>query len=135
MPSLRSLASSLVALIGFILLVLGVGGLVWLSRASLEGAGLGGIVVIIVVVAVSIGFFIIGNIAFFMGASMDGMIARILSIPVTLIDLIASLVVALIAVRALARGEIGLAVFSGVISLILVALTAYYARRALGLRI
>ncbi len=129
---MREVLAGLLALLGFVLTVGSVLLLFSLRSADLAQAGMGAILVVLIVPVLSLVGFLGGHglflIATFLGRSR---FLRGLSVLMALVDVLAGVALVYIAIQALLEGNAGLAVFTLVIFVIFGAMAFWFVRKAL----
>ncbi len=129
---MREVLAGFLALLGFVLTVGSVLLLFSLRSADLAQAGMGAILVVLIVPVLSLVGFLGGHglflIATFLGRSR---FLRVLSVLMALVDVLAGVALVYLAIQAFLEGNAGLAVFTLVIFVIFGAMAFWFVRKAL----
>ncbi|MCE4611234.1 MAG: hypothetical protein F7B17_04595 [Desulfurococcales archaeon] len=135
MSVLRGLLSTLLSLVGFAFLLISLavlgsmvtGGL-W---SEVSKAGLLALVIAPIILIAMLALFAVGNVLVISGVLMGSRVARMVSLPSALIDGVYTLLFALITFSALREGNLGVALISLVITLIVGSTSLFLARKTL----
>ncbi len=129
--TLKGVLSSLAAIAGFLMTVTGVLG-VWYFANSLESSNIASFILGIgIILPISLGLFVGGNLLFIMSAALGGRIFKVLAIPIIIIDSIVALLFGYLTLLAIINGDIPPAIIGAAVTLGLAAIPLFMVKRLL----
>ena len=130
---LRSIAATVLSLLGFGMVAVGLFVFSQLASDSFRVVGLAALPLLIVAVVLSIGLFVIGNLLFLASVRLGGLAPRVLSAPMALTTGVAAVFLGVATLDILGEGRVETAAFGAVATLVVGVVALFYARAFLGL--
>ncbi len=129
--TLKGVLSSLAAIAGFLMTVTGVLGVLYFAN-SLESSNIASFILGIgIILPISLGLFVGGNLLFIMSAALGGRIFKVLAIPIIIIDSIVALLFGYLTLLAIINGDIPPAIIGAAVTLGLAAIPLFMVKRLL----